>query len=259
MNEEHMSQVKHNQILDLSVDGDRWEGDVLNDKPFGWGVLYDGEGRMVYEGFRIGDVNVCYGRSYYSDVERVEYEGEICESTRCGQGTQYDRNGNAVFDDDWENNGHLESCIELTPENDVLTNHVEKIEIGDDCYNEEGRSVLDLGLLPLLRVFSVGTRCFQNVRVLRLVGLRELECVVIGANCFTKRGFKYGSTLGNRFCLKNCPKLKSLKIGHHSFSDYTVCEIEDTPGLEVIEMGVVKGLSHNFYHASLELRSIPIH
>ena len=33
-----LSGVKRNQILDLSEDGDRWEGDVLNDKPFGWGV-----------------------------------------------------------------------------------------------------------------------------------------------------------------------------------------------------------------------------
>ena len=53
-----LSEVKPNQILDLSEDGERGEGDVLNDEPCGWGVLYDSEGRMVYEGFRMGEVNV---------------------------------------------------------------------------------------------------------------------------------------------------------------------------------------------------------
>ena len=33
-----VSEVRHNEILDLSVDGDRWEGDVLNGNPYGWGV-----------------------------------------------------------------------------------------------------------------------------------------------------------------------------------------------------------------------------
>ena len=28
--------IEHNRIVDLSVDGDRWEGDVLNGEPCGW-------------------------------------------------------------------------------------------------------------------------------------------------------------------------------------------------------------------------------
>ena len=36
-----LNEVKHNQTLDLNEEGDRWEGDVLNDSPWGWGVLYD--------------------------------------------------------------------------------------------------------------------------------------------------------------------------------------------------------------------------
>ena len=59
--------------------------------------------------------------------------------------------------------------------------------------------------------------------------------------------------------MKNCPKLKSLKMGHHSFSDYTVCEIENVNALEVIEMGDLNKDSFNFICASLELKSIVIH
>ena len=43
---EDMSGIEHNQVLDLNDDGDRWEGDVLNNEPYGWGVLYDSENRM---------------------------------------------------------------------------------------------------------------------------------------------------------------------------------------------------------------------
>ena len=57
------------------------------------------------------------------------------------------------------------------------------------------------------------------------------------------------------FYLKNCKKLRELKIGHHSFSGYTVCEIENVPSLEVIEMGEVDEESDNFFYASLELKS----
>ena len=76
VNGEDVNGIEHNQVLDLSDDGERWEGDVLDKQPYGWGVLYDSENRMVYEGFRMGEVNVCYGRSYYSDVGVMEYEGD---------------------------------------------------------------------------------------------------------------------------------------------------------------------------------------
>ena len=34
--------------LDISDDGDRWEGDVLNEKPFGFGCYYNDNNRLVY-------------------------------------------------------------------------------------------------------------------------------------------------------------------------------------------------------------------
>lgn len=48
-----VKEVKHNEIVDLSVNGDRWEGNVLNGKRCGWGILYDKENHVEYEGFRI--------------------------------------------------------------------------------------------------------------------------------------------------------------------------------------------------------------
>ncbi|KAM7453483.1 hypothetical protein BLSTO_05769 [Blastocystis sp. subtype 1] len=109
VNGKDVNAVEHNRVLDLSDDGERWEGNVLDNKPCGWGVLYDSENRRVYEGFRIGDVNVCYGRSYYPENQKVEYEGEIYEGMRWGRGTHYDRNGSIVFEGEWMNNEPVNS------------------------------------------------------------------------------------------------------------------------------------------------------
>ena len=82
VNGEDVNDIEHDRVLDLNDEGERWEGDVLNNQPYGWGVLYESENRRVYEGFRIGEVNVCYGTRYYSDIQKVEYEGEWFEGKR---------------------------------------------------------------------------------------------------------------------------------------------------------------------------------
>ena len=79
---------------------------------------------------------------------------------------------------------------------------------------------------------------------------------MIGMKSFTKdkNGWpKYDSN--HHFYLKNCESVRELKIGHHSFSDYSVCEIENVPSLEVIEMGELIEYSSNYRYASLELKS----
>ena len=82
---------------------------------------------------------------------------------------------------------------------------------------------------------------------------------MIGNGCFTKAGYDISEDAKNpnrRFYLKNCERLKELKIGCKSFSDYSVCEIDHLPSLEVIEMGELNEDSENFYHASLALNSV---
>ena len=256
-----LSEMKRNEILDLSVEGDRWEGDVLNGNPCGWGVLFDKNNERVYEGFRIDGKSVCYGRTYYSDISRVEYEGEWCDGMRWGRGIQYDRNGVVVYDGEWLNDDRLEKRVKIRSVTVLLHNYVEELRVIDGCCNEEGLTELDLRGFANLRELKVGSKCFKNVNEVKLIGLNELENVVMGMNSFTKYKSTWNITSDpNRyFYLKNCPKLKSLNMGRYSFSDYTVCEIENVDALEVIEMGDVDEWSRNFYYASLELKSILIH
>ena len=125
--------------------------------------------------------------------------------------------------------------------------------------NSEGETSLNLSAFKFLERFTVGDECFMVVKEVKLIGLDELESVVIGENSFTKEKEKHSEDSTRHFYLKNCPKLKELKMGHFSFSDYTVIEIENVDALEVIEMGDLNEESFNFAYASLELKSNLIH
>ena len=142
---------------------------------------------------------------------------------------------------------------------DRLDKLVGVIEMSYGCCNEVGLKELDLSGFEYLRELKVGSGCFMCVDKVKWVGMNCLESVEIGMNSFTKNKNDWGNDPNRHFYLRNCPKLKSLKMGRYSFSDYTVCEIENVDALEVIEMGDLDEESYNFYWASLELKSILIH
>ena len=255
VNGEEVSGIEHKRVLDLNDDGERWEGDILQNKPFGWGVLYDSENRRAYEGFRIEDMNVCYGTKYYSDVQKVEYEGEWFEGKRWGRGVQYDRNGDVIIDGEWVNDDYrIEKQMVISSGFFSLHNHIEELIVTNDCCNERERNALDLSFMSSLRVLEVGDRCFESVRRMRLIGLSQLERVVIGKDSFSKR-IEDDCYPNCYFYVKNCKRLRELRIGCESFNEYTVCEIDNLPSLEMIEMGELNERSFNFNHSSLELRS----
>ena len=135
------------------------------------------------------------------------------------------------------------------------------ITVNNNCGNSVLLFSLDFTPFSLLRQITIGDNCFGNVREVKLSGLNELESVEIGMNSFTK--FKSTSLItsdpNRHFYLKNCSKLKSLKMDQFSFSDYSMCEIEKVDALEVIEIGDLDEVSCNFSYASLELKSILIH
>ena len=253
-----LSEMKHNEIVDLSVEGDRWEGDVLNGNPCGWGVLFDKRNRMVYEGFQINGVHVCYGRAYYADLSKIAYEGEWCEGMRWGRGTQYNRNGKIVYDGEWLSDGHGKTSITLRKGNELLHNHIEELTVCDNACNREEWKVLDLSWMPSLKLLDVGERCFKYVNEVKLIGLTELKRVVIGKKSFCNSRSCDDDSAVRHFHLKNCPSLVSLKIGKSSFHNFTVCEIESVDSLELIEIGEMDNLCC-FERASLELKSILIH
>ena len=130
--------------------------------------------------------------------------------------------------------------------------YVGVIVIASNCCNDSELSVFDLSRFLNLTELIVGDDCFENVKEVKLIGLSQLESVVIGKHCFRNI---LSNDPNRHFYLKNCKRLRELKIGCCSFYGYSVCEIENVPSLEVIEMGELNEESENFYHASLELKS----
>ena len=138
-----------------------------------------------------------------------------------------------------------EYCLSIIEGSDEITDLV----VGNYVCPFENVTAFDLSVYPRLETLNIGNESFVYVDVFNMTGLNELESVVIGESSFTKSS---GNNPNRYFHLQNCPKLKSLKIGRYSFSDYTVVEVEDVDALETVEMG-------GFYYASLELKSILIH
>ena len=138
---------------------------------------------------------------------------------------------------------------------------VETIIVDNNSCNDRSFTVLNLTRFVNLKVFEVGDYSFSYVNEVHMIGLPKLERVVIGENCFTKEKFRYinddyyDEDPNRHFYLKDCEKLRELRIDSRSFMDYSVCEIENVDSLEVIEMGRLNERSSFFYHASLELKS----
>ena len=122
--------------------------------------------------------------------------------------------------------------------------------IVDHYVSETDFTSLDLSRFCKLYQLEIGKECFTFVDEVKLVGLKQLASVVIGKNSFTKckNEVEITSDPNRRFELNGCDKLKSLKIGSYSFSDYSMAVIENNFALEGIEMG-----DRLFVYASLKL------
>ena len=153
----------------------------------------------------------------------------------------------------WNMSVEIHNRMEL----ENVSRRIIELVIPSKCCNEEELSSLDVSELKRMVRLEIGDYSFHNVKEVKMMGLKKLERVVIGKGCFGEYspGTVDDRNPKGRFYLKNCEELKELKIGPDSFSDYSVCEIDHLPSLEVIEIGTMDEASANFYCASLELKS----
>ena len=240
MEHHELDQIKHNMVWDLNDEGERWEGDILYDSPCGWGVLYDKDNNIAYEGFCFSDEYSCYGRRYYSDIQRVEYEGGWCEGKRWGIGIQYDRNGVTVFEGEWIHDEHLMNTLMVTPETTLdyyylIHNRLEILEVADGSCSENDIPALNLHYLVNLKQLKIGSLCFSNAEDVIIVDMPKLQSITINDESFTFAD----NIIANcpfSFIVKNCPHLVSIDIGSNSFTSFDVCQLENLPSLEYIVM-----------------------
>ena len=223
-------------VMDLDVNGRRWEGSVRKGKPFGYGILYNEEGQKTYEGFMIDQTRICFGREYYNDIEKVAYVGCYFDGKRFGYGVLYDRNGVVDYDGIWK----YDKPYQSETGGHIIDNHIDSIEIGNKLESYLSAFIHPCSFDSCKRIV-IGNFCLKAIHSFRIVGWRQLETIKIGNNSFTM--MKYPMTVfsfGNKggICrIENCPKLRVLLVDSYSFTDYDTIELANLPSLESIEIG----------------------
>ena len=149
----------------------------------------------------------------------------------------------------------LNANIHSMDEFKAMDRSVEVLIVDSNACKDDSFTILNLTRFVNLRVFEVGDYSFSYVEEVHLVDLSNLERVVIGEYSFSNL-YESGNADDYQFHLKNCERLRELRIGSQSFVEYNVFDVENVPSLEVIEIGNVIKNSQNFYAApQFELKS----
>lgn len=173
-------------IIDLSENGNRWEGSCIDGVPFGYGVLYDEDNNKIYEGFVYQGKRVCFGRYFYPGTNHIEYEGTLYSNRKHGYGIQFDTQENVIYCGYW-NNGFPYTKTLSIPRNSsdgkLLSFNVEYVTIGEKCYCSSVYSIC-IDDNPIIKSLVVGDSCFHNVTSLLLRDCCHLQTVEIGRKAF---------------------------------------------------------------------------
>ena len=106
--------------------------------------------------------------------------------------------------------------------------------IQNGLFNRDDITLFTISNNEVLKSIDIGDNCFGKVRVFELDGLDELESVEIG-----KESFRIDNKERNdgSYRIVNCPRIKSIQIGHWSFSDYHSFEVNNLTSLQSIDIG----------------------
>ena len=175
--------IEHTVVKQLNKDGSRWEGDWYDDKPFGFGSVYDGEGNRVYSGFMFEGKKIGFGTEYFVDNHKVDYCGHFMNDKRHGWGTTYDRNGQKLFEGDWrcgKNDFEDRIVIEDNCKEDDLRIHdlIKELEIGENCLNK-WKDDFVIENYPNLQSIVVKKNSSQNLNLLKICNCEKLKSIVI--------------------------------------------------------------------------------
>lgn len=168
------------ELVDLNNKGDRWEGVCRNGAPFGYGCLFNEDNHVVYKGYMVYDEKVCFGEEYYNNGI-IEYQGTYMNGYRHGYGCLYDMNGKMIYEGKWAfgQNDNFDVVIPNDyADDDSIHNLVCDLIVGNKCYRELNE--LKIINYPNLRVFRVGLRSFEHVKLVKLTDCEKLEILAIG-------------------------------------------------------------------------------
>ena len=145
-----------------------------------------------------------------------------------------------------------------------IDNSITSIIVRDGSNNDINYKVFDYSELNHIESIEIGDDCFGSVETFKIDRLNGLKSLKIGKNSFTqvKRTDKWIREKVNNqsksFHILNCESLESIEIGEYSFSDYAGdFELKNLPQLQSIQIGSMGILSSsNFYCSSFVIRGI---
>ena len=208
--------IAEDDILDLSTEGDRWEGPSFFGRPFGFGRFYNSDNALTYRGFMFEGRKICYGEEYYADCETIEYEGTFLRNMRHGYGMLYDKEGSCIFEGYWHFGSNSFKLFYLSKYDNsrLFTDNVRELFIESGCFGNVKR--LEFAKNGVLERLRIGDGCFGNTDELMFSECFVLKSIVIGTNSFTlTKDTKSGNLL-----IHECPALELLEIGGESFCYY---------------------------------------
>ena len=222
-------------VMDLDVSGRRWEGSVREGKPFGYGILYNEEGQMAYEGFMIDQTRICFGREYYCDIERVSYVGCYFDGKRCGYGILYDRNGVLDYKGLWKYNRPYQA----ETGGHIIDNQVDSIVINGNSYDNP-ISFIHPYFCNTCKRIVIGNCRFNYIHLFEIMDMSELESIEVGERSLSMSQLSFSFCYRRNYgiCrIQNCPRLKSILVGDFSFTNCVEFELTSLPSLESIDIG----------------------
>ena len=209
-------QFKEFDTIDLSVEGDRWEGSTLRNQPFGFGSFYDCNGYLIYKGFYYQNSYVCYGISYYGDLGEIEFVGSFFHGKRHGYGELYDRNKQLVYAGYWLNDNPInmnDRVINSSNINQFSTFTIEDIII--DSIKEDN---LFFEYCPFLKSIHFTEKTKNSFNQILFYNNPELTTIVIDDQ----------SLIGKQasiFQVILCHQLQSISIGNNTLSNLRCFQI----------------------------------
>lgn len=180
-----------NAVIDLARSGRRWEGGMLNNLPFGYGCEYSDNDNLIYQGFRMGSMNVCYGTEYRdSSVSNQRlFSGHFFNGKRHSLGVMYDLQGEVDYEGEWSDNNTVktESIDILTciPGGDEIVLSIEQLVIGSNIGNTDKIPLLRISpFFSHLKSIHIGANSFKQTHGFVLDGLVALEEVICDYGSF---------------------------------------------------------------------------
>lgn len=225
-------EVTHGATVDISEDGERWEGDICNGRPFGYGCYYDSNNCITYKGFMLDTMKVCYGTEFFPGLNCIEYNGGIYMNQRHGPGSLYDKAGKLCSHGYW-----LMGRTDYKPSIIVSSNYsVDSIHslvtcLTIDNLNSNQFRAFVISEYPLLTNITIGNNSFQYVNEVFIDSCPRLCCIDFGNDIGLGYAPSSSSNQSNSktrktLTISSCPVLDCITFGHNCFDGYDLFRFE---------------------------------